>query len=85
MQWHTRLSDERERERLRWQCRRGMLELDLLLQKFVSKEFDRLGERERLVLRRVLDLPDGELMAYCLGQAVPDDPEVLALVRKIAG
>lgn len=74
-----------ERERLRWQCRRGMLELDLMLQKFIAREFDRLTDRECAVLRRMLDLPDGELLAYFYGRATSDDSEVQALVRKIAG
>ncbi|HAT9136121.1 TPA: hypothetical protein JBB25_14525, partial [Legionella pneumophila subsp. pneumophila] len=33
--------DNREKSRLLWKCRRGMLELDLLLQKFIANEIDR--------------------------------------------
>jgi succinate dehydrogenase flavin-adding protein (antitoxin of CptAB toxin-antitoxin module) len=75
----------RERERLRWRCRRGMLELDLLFQRFLAREFDRLTDRDTVVLSRILELPDNELLDYCYGRREPDDPEVNALVRRIAG
>lgn len=77
--------DLRERERLRWRCRRGLLELDLFFQRFIAREFDRLTDGDMGVLARVLDLPDNDLLEYCYGRRVPDDPEVKALVRRIAG
>ena len=79
------MTDDRERERLRWQCRRGMLELDLILQKFIVREFDQLTERECAVLKRLLNLPDDELLDYCYGRRSSDDSDVDALVRKITG
>lgn len=79
------MSDDRDSERLRWQCRRGILELDLIFQKFISREFAKLSERERVVLKRVLDFADDELLDYCYGRRCPADSEVQALVRKIAG
>lgn len=77
--------DNRESERLRWQCRRGMLELDLMFQKFISQEFDKLTKRECAVLKRVLNFADDELLDYCYGRRSPADSEEEALVRKIAG
>ena len=79
------MSDDRERERLRWRCRRGMLELDLLFQRFIAREFDRLSDRDIDVLNQVLELPDNDLLEYCYGRRVPDDLEVQDLVRRIAG
>lgn len=62
-----------------------MLELDLLFQQFIARDFDHLSEREYRALHRLLELPDAELLDYCYGRAQPDDPELAALVRKIAG
>jgi len=45
--------DAEEWNRLRWQCRRGMLELDLVLERFLEKHRDRL-EGERLSSFRIL-------------------------------
>lgn len=77
--------DPRARERLRWRCRRGLLELDLLFQRFMVCEFDRLTDRDIEVLTRILDLADNELLEYCYGRRVPDDADVKALVDRIAG
>lgn len=76
--------DERERERVRWRCRRGLLELDLLLQRFLEREYGALSGREHAALARLLELPDPELLAYCNDVSRPTDPELDSLVRKIA-
>lgn len=79
------MTDERERERIRWRCRRGLLELDLLLGRFLEVHYPVLTEREQAAFVRLLDKPDPELLDYCVGFAYPDDPELQALVRRIAG
>jgi antitoxin CptB len=48
-------------ERVRWRCRRGLLELDLVLQRFVDEYYARLGEAERRQFETLLDLSDNEL------------------------
>jgi antitoxin CptB len=79
------MSDARQLDRLRWRCRRGMLELDLLLERFVDRELARLGADEQRALERLLDLPDDELLDYCYRRARPADPALAALVDRIAG
>ena len=79
------MTDSRERERLRWRCRRGMLELDLLFQRFLTREFDTLSDRDLDRLSHLLDFPDNTLLEYLYGQRVPDDPEIKDLVQRIAG
>lgn len=78
------MSDPRQLERLRWRCRRGMLELDLLLERFLERQFPRLSAPEQAALARLLALPDNELLDCCYGRARPADPELAALVRRIA-
>lgn len=77
------MTDDRERERLQWRCRRGLLELDLLLKQFLERHYAGLTDREHAALARLLDLPDPELLDYCFGVSRPDDPELQALVHKI--
>jgi succinate dehydrogenase flavin-adding protein (antitoxin of CptAB toxin-antitoxin module) len=77
------MADDRERERMQWRCRRGLLELDLLLKKFLERHYDGLTDREHAALARLLDLPDPELLDYCFGASQPDDPDLQALVHKI--
>jgi antitoxin CptB len=52
---------EIESRRLAWRCRRGMLELDILLQRFVSKQFDALSLAELTAFDAMLALPDNDL------------------------
>jgi len=47
--------------RLRWRCRRGMLENDLVLARFLDRRGDALSVAEAVALDRALDLPDNEL------------------------
>lgn len=47
-----------EHRRFAWRCRRGLLELDIVLQEFVSQQFDSLNLAELQVFDKMLALPD---------------------------
>lgn len=49
-----------EQRRFAWRCRRGLLELDIVLQDFVSRQFDQLNLMELQILDEMLALPDTE-------------------------
>jgi antitoxin CptB len=51
----------RELERARWRCRRGLLELDIVLQRFMDEHYARLGETELRQFEMLLDLSDNDL------------------------
>jgi len=68
-------------DRLRWQCRRGMLELDYLLLEFLEQQFESLPEAMKADFVRLLEAPDQDLQRWLVGgQAVPE-PGLNALVR----
>ncbi len=69
--------------RLRWRCRRGMLENDLVLERFLALRGDALSEDEVAMLDRLLDLPDNELWDLIAGRAEPADPDVAPLVAAL--
>jgi antitoxin CptB len=69
--------------RLRWQCRRGMLELDLLLQQFLSQGYRNLDQPARQQFARMLEYPDQLLLEWLMGKAVPADREVRNIVQSI--
>ena len=69
--------------RLRWQCRRGMLELDLLLQPFVENNYQDLSADEQAVFRDLLKYPDQELQEILLGFKQPDHKDVANVTDKI--
>ncbi|MCP2040931.1 succinate dehydrogenase flavin-adding protein (antitoxin of CptAB toxin-antitoxin module) [Neisseria sp. HSC-16F19] len=74
--------DDTARRRLRYLTRRGLLELDILLTRFVETEFDSLTDSELAVLAEILDLPDQEFLALVNGkEAAP--PAFVPLLDKI--
>lgn len=77
-------ADDAELRRLRWRCRRGMRELDRLLERWLDREWRQSPADERAVFLRLLESEDDRLWKWFLGHAHPDDPELDALVRRIA-
>lgn len=75
--------DRETMARLRWQCRRGMLELDLMLQPFVEKNYHVLSEPSRAAFRELLTYPDQELLEFLLGNKTPGNREVADVTDKI--
>ncbi len=69
--------------RLRWRCRRGMLENDLILARFLDGRGERITEAEAAQLSRLLDLPDGELWDLLSGRAEPADATLGPLVSAL--
>ncbi len=67
----------------RWQCRRGMLELDLLLNNFVDKQVATLTQQEKDSFELLLSYPDQTLLDLLLGNSVSSDPSISALVLQI--
>ena len=73
-----------EADRIRWNCRRGLLELDLVLSVFVERHFDRLDARQVELFKELLDQPDNDLLDLVMGRAEPADSRcksVLDLLR----
>jgi antitoxin CptB len=64
--------------RLRWRCRRGMKELDILLARYMDERFCTASAQEQEAFRGLLEIQDPVIYAYCLGQERP--PEHLAVL-----
>ncbi len=58
--------------RLRWRCRRGMLELDLVLERFLGENYVKLTAQQLLEFDALLDLPDQALWALIRGDGAHD-------------
>lgn len=72
-----------ERNRLVWRCRRGILELDLLLRGFLEDGYEQMDEDGQGSFVKLLELPDQELFEYLLEQKNPKDGEIASVVEKI--
>ena len=72
-----------ERARLRWQCRRGMLELDILLNRFLDIGYENITRAEHETLVKLLDYPDQVLYDLLMENTVSTDDKIAALIKKI--
>jgi antitoxin CptB len=72
-----------EVSRLRWQCRRGMRELDELLVRYLDVRYPIADDREKAAFRGVLALPDPELNAYLLQRQTPVSESIAVVIKLI--
>ena len=69
--------------RIAWQCRRGMRELDELLGAYLRSRYTDLIEADRQTFNRLLDYPDAVLLELLMGRMQPADSDVARLVNDI--
>ncbi|MEO5764161.1 MAG: succinate dehydrogenase assembly factor 2 [Casimicrobiaceae bacterium] len=69
--------------RLRWRCRRGLLENDLILARFMEARGQTLTRERVAMLDRLLDLPDNELWNLIARRAEPADATVRPLLDEL--
>ena len=69
--------------RLRWRCRRGLLENDLILTRFLDARGEQMTDDEGAALGRLLDLEDGELWDVLSGRVELDDATLRPLVAEL--
>lgn len=72
-----------EESRLRWQCRRGMRELDELLVRYLEDEYPRSSEDDKAAFCAVLALADPELNAYLLQRQTPSSEPIARVINRI--
>jgi len=72
-----------EFHRLRWRCRRGMRELDVLLERYLDERWPTAPAGRRAAFRALLELPDPELAALLLGKTVTPVSGITRLVAEI--
>ena len=77
------MDDQAEMKKLRWRCRRGMRELDQLLERWLDREWRQSPTAQREVFLRLLESEDDRLWRWFLGHESPDDVEIAALVDYI--
>ena len=72
----------KELERVRWRCRRGLLELDIVLGRFVEQHYAGLEKAQQAVFDALLDMPDTELWDMITGKTpAPHDSEHYAVLE----
>ena len=75
--------DERSLSKLRWRCRRGLLENDLFIERFFRRHEETLTTRQAAGLLTLMDLPDNDLLDLLLARKEPADDLDLPEVREV--
>ncbi len=73
----------RELERLRWRSRRGLLEMDLILQRFLDRHLATLSAEDTRAYDALLDLPDNDFLDLVMGRESPQDESLAPVLEKI--
>lgn len=72
-----------ELNKLRWRCRRGTLELDLMLTRYLENGFLSAEPEEQLAFLQLLECEDTDLMRFLMGEGVPAHAALAAVVSKV--
>jgi antitoxin CptB len=72
-----------ELSRLRWLCRRGMKELDVVLSAYLDETYPGASAAEQALFRRLLEMPDPDLYNLLLRRSHADDPEIAEFLGRL--
>ncbi len=78
--------DEQRRvrlEKLRWHCRRALLELDIVFQRYWQRVGDGINEQDQAALERLLAMEDHDLWQLVSGREETDDPQLQGMVETL--
>ncbi len=70
-------------KKLRWRCRRGTQELDVMLLRYLDQCYFLADEQERQIFLQLLALEDGDLLHYLIGSSMPESKTLSALISII--
>jgi antitoxin CptB len=76
-------ADPVRRRRLRWRCRRGMLENDLIMARFLDQHEANLSDLDVLAVDRLMDLSDNALLDLILGRTDLSDEYDQSSFRRV--
>ncbi len=72
-----------ERRRLRWRCRRGAKELDLLLTRYLESDYPAASGSEQSAFADLLECQDPDLLDWLMGRTANYPPQCEAVIRRL--
>ena len=69
--------------RLKWHCRRALLELDLIFERFWERHEEDLDRQGEAALTRLLELEDHDLWALLGGKEITSDPQLADMIKQL--
>jgi len=72
-----------ELSQMKWRCRRGIKELDIILSKYLEENYNSASQDEQQAFREILYLEDPVLFSFLLATEKPDNPAQITLITKL--
>ncbi|MFQ5660852.1 MAG: succinate dehydrogenase assembly factor 2 [Gammaproteobacteria bacterium] len=70
-----------DRSGLLWRCRRGVLEMDILCQRFIEQCYPGLTDREKKLFERFLEEADLDILAWIMDKSEPENPDYIPIIH----
>ena len=77
------MTNDPEMARLRWRCRRGMRELDMLLLGYLEQHYASASADQQQAFRRLLSTPDPDILALLTGKLQTDDSQLSDVIQRL--
>ena len=73
----------KKKSRLLWRCRRGIKEMDIVLQDFIKDSYDELNNENKSAFSKLLEEQDLDILNWVLGKDKPEDKTLIEIIKKI--
>ncbi len=80
---HSPQANSARLSRLRWHCRRGMRELDVLLMRYFEQQYPAAGAVRQQAFEALLELQDPVILAYLTGTQTPDRQDIADVIQQL--
>ena len=72
-----------KKSRILWRCRRGIKEMDIVLQDFIKNSYDELNNENKSAFSKLLEEQDLDILNWILGKDKPEDTALIEIIKKI--
>ncbi len=72
-----------KKSRILWRCRRGIKEMDIVLQDFIKNSYDELNNENKSAFSKLLEEQDLDILNWVLGKDKPEDKKLIEIIKKI--
>ena len=72
-----------KKTRILWRCRRGIKEMDIVLQDFIKNSYDELNNENKSAFSKLLEEQDLDILNWVLGKDKPEDKTLIEIIKKI--
>jgi antitoxin CptB len=79
------MTPQEQKRRYLWQCRRGMKEVEIVLNGYLERFFDGDDEAQRFQFGRLLECHDADMLEWFMGRGEPEDAALREFVRDLLG